>query len=870
VTAWPIRAPLRAVVVALVLLAAAGVALARMRLDPEVEGMLGGPAARTYGEVAERFGWRERAFVLIEAERPGQGERLLAAGAALRDALLSPDASSDREAGSENPCAAVEFGAPLSDTETSAVDLLFPYGFVLLQDPAALERLLTPAALVARFEQQLGRLSLPGLGEQDRAFLEDPLGLRPLLAARLVGMRGGYRFAADSTAFLDADKRALLVVVRGHADPDADSTRSALAAQRLAGAIRRGIDAARLRLGPAAEDLRFGTTGACVFADESARQVRDDLILSLSVSFVLAAFLLAIGLHLRIDRVLLLIVPTLWGSAVGIGAFVALRAEVSALSFGCAAILIGLGIDFTIHVTTAALQHRSRGARVAAALFRAFRETRGRLALAACTSAAAFLAFLSSDAGFLRDMGIMTTAGLVTCLAAPFLLLPVILGPMLARLPRGGGVATGAPSFRLMGRLAEIATSRPRTVVVAWAALVLAAVAWVAIEPPRREDDLRNLHARDSQALATQRRMGELFGGSFEPILVLVRGGEDPLDLVDRCARIESALAPMTTARAGANAPLVAALSIADLLPAREVQERILATLAAADPAELERSVRAALDEVFVPDELPRAYLDGLGRALRLERPVLPDDLRRGPLAPLVERFLPPAANDRPTDHALVVLQPSAELWDGDARAAVLGRVHRAIDDLPGVVGLTGLLPTAVESAELVVGNFTRVAGLTLLAVLLVLVVRYRDPGRILLVLAPSAVGVALVAALFSLLDVRLNLMNVGVLPMVLALGIDDGIHVVEHAGPRGRRRPLGDVLESTGTGVLLTSFTTMVTFGSLAWSRSRGLASVGLLSFLGIGLCLLASLILLPALLAWSDRRRLAAPAGRVDHPSE
>ena len=62
-------------------------------------------------------------------------------------------------------------------------------------------------------------------------------------------------------------------------------------------------------------------------------------------------------------------------------------------------------------------------------------------------------------------------------------------------------------------------------------------------------------------------------------------------------------------------------------------------------------------------------------------------------------------------------------------------------------------------------------------------------------------------------------------------------------------------------TGVLLTSVTTMVTFGSLALSENRGLASVGLLSAIGIGACLIASVVVLPALLQLSRGRSRNGP---------
>ena len=61
----------------------------------------------------------------------------------------------------------------------------------------------------------------------------------------------------------------------------------------------------------------------------------------------------------------------------------------------------------------------------------------------------------------------------------------------------------------------------------------------------------------------------------------------------------------------------------------------------------------------------------------------------------------------------------------------------------------------------------------------------------------------------------------------------------------------------ATGTAVLLSALTTMVTFGSLGLSANRGLASIGYLSFFGIGGCLLAALYVLPAVLELRARRR-------------
>ena len=53
-----------------------------------------------------------------------------------------------------------------------------------------------------------------------------------------------------------------------------------------------------------------------------------------------------------------------------------------------------------------------------------------------------------------------------------------------------------------------------------------------------------------------------------------------------------------------------------------------------------------------------------------------------------------------------------------------------------------------------------------------------------------------------------------------------------------------------------MSSLTTMIGFGSLMLYRMQGMASLGLLLFVGVGFCLLASFTLLPAVIAMFAKR--------------
>ena len=89
------------------------------------------------------------------------------------------------------------------------------------------------------------------------------------------------------------------------------------------------------------------------------------------------------------------------------------------------------------------------------------------------------------------------------------------------------------------------------------------------------------------------------------------------------------------------------------------------------------------------------------------------------------------------------------------------------------------------------------------------------------------------------------NLANFFSVPILIGIGVDNGIHLV-HRGREGDGAHLGD----TTRGVFLTSMTTAIGFGCLSFASHRGLQSLGQVMAIGSLAVLAASLLVLPALL--------------------
>ena len=118
---------------------------------------------------------------------------------------------------------------------------------------------------------------------------------------------------------------------------------------------------------------------------------------------------------------------------------------------------------------------------------------------------------------------------------------------------------------------------------------------------------------------------------------------------------------------------------------------------------------------------------------------------------------------------------------------------------------------------------------------------------NVLLTLLSPLGGGFLMFGILGMFRIPLNPANLIVLPLILGIGIDDGVHVIhDFRSQTGRYR----TSPSTINAITLTSFTSMIGFGSMLVAAHQGLVSLALVLVIGVGSCLFVSLVVLPAIL--------------------
>jgi len=143
--------------------------------------------------------------------------------------------------------------------------------------------------------------------------------------------------------------------------------------------------------------------------------------------------------------------------------------------------------------------------------------------------------------------------------------------------------------------------------------------------------------------------------------------------------------------------------------------------------------------------------------------------------------------------------------------------------------------------------------GVAALLIIGILMVFFKRMSILPFVLMPALMGLFVTAGIMGWANINLNPFNFIVLPILIGIGLDDGIHIYR------RYQELGEIkqtLATTGRSVLVTTLTTVCGFGSLSIANYHVLESMGVMAIVGVVACFVFSVMTLPAILVIRDRR--------------
>ena len=112
----------------------------------------------------------------------------------------------------------------------------------------------------------------------------------------------------------------------------------------------------------------------------------------------------------------------------------------------------------------------------------------------------------------------------------------------------------------------------------------------------------------------------------------------------------------------------------------------------------------------------------------------------------------------------------------------------------------------------------------------------------------PLFTGLALTGALMSVFNVRLNFINIVMLPSIVGIMIDHCIYLSHHILDYSKGASLKS-LQETGSAIILSALTSLAGYTSLNIAHHAGISSIATVVELGIITCTVCALFMLPAL---------------------
>lgn len=200
-----------------------------------------------------------------------------------------------------------------------------------------------------------------------------------------------------------------------------------------------------------------------------------------------------------------------------------------------------------------------------------------------------------------------------------------------------------------------------------------------------------------------------------------------------------------------------------------------------------------------------------------------------------------------------VIVYPSVGLADGRNSIAFKNDVGEVQLDSGETVYAASTSIIAAEMLELMRSESPWMVGATLTVVFLLMLVSFRSLRWAIIAMLPLLVGLLWLFGIMLLTGMMFNFYNLVVLPAILGIGEDNGVHLASRYREEGANS-VWDVLSSTGQHITVGSFTTMLGFSGLLFTTHPGLQSLGTMAVIGIGMTLVTGLTFLPALIQWLE----------------
>ena len=652
--------------------------------------------------------------------------------------------------------------------------------------------------------------------------------------------------------------------------------------------------------------VRAGLTGTIPLGRDEMVSVQNDSMMITMIALIGILILFIVAFRMLVSPILAiitLIIGVIWA----LGVAWPLVGSLNLMTSMMAVVLVGLGIDFSVHIISTYTEMRHKGDDVITSLKATFSKSGPGIMTGGLTTAAAFLTMLVARTDGMKELGLTLGVGIIMTMLAAMLILPTMLVIRERVKSRFGKkkkiVEPRDVSYQSLGTFAEWLFKNWKLGIIFL--LLLMAIFGYRGSKITMDYNYLNMEPAGLESVELQDKMIEAFDISADFALITA-------ETLDEVQKITEAAKDMNTAGM--------VQSIIDYLPPEAEQKsraglvseirktmqqesvkkssRINASTIVNELYRLEENIFEIQDLAYIGGQ-DKVYLksallvgalpdedDPSLKSLNAKLSDLMNDTSIGLLNNIVENIdeklknAPTEIGIFQTDFAnnykekviamagsesitiqglpegiknqfvgksgknfLISIFPKQNVWDFD----YLKRFSKELAEIdPRATGLPPIFNTLMDEIG---EDGARATKLAILVIFFVLLIDFRSIKKTILAMIPLVIGIVWMVGVMEVSGLQLTLLNIMAIPMIIGIGIDYGVHIVHRYQIEGRNAH-SRVFASTGRAILLTSITTMLGFGSLWFATYRGLGSMGIALFIGVGTCFLATVIVIPVII--------------------
>lgn len=631
-----------------------------------------------------------------------------------------------------------------------------------------------------------------------------------------------------------------------------------------------------------------GLTGMLVVCKDE--MVTSEQGLALSMLIAASLILLLLILAFRMYSVPLisgipLFVGILW--TMGLAGFTIKRLNIMTAMY--MVVLLGLGIDYAIHLLTAFMQERDSGNDFTTSVGNSLKNSGVGIFTGALTTAVAFFMLVIARSDVVRELGVIAGFGIISEFMAMIIMVPALLGFRNCRLTKKGKAESKlleklTPRFRIIPSLGTKIKNHPSLfILVMLAAGILLATQAGKVEV---EGNMMNMEAKGLESIELQDLMVEEFGMAPDVMSITMTDLDEMRPLSKRIKKLASvkAVESLTpyypsieeqSVRADLSkkfkeeiAPQTPEHSVDTGLLIEEIlqlEDNLLEMSDLAFMAGMDRMVHklsiltgrneegqkvaeTVIDRLIAAIEENPESAAGLVYFQRAFVPSFKEKLitmanTEEIAIDMIPPFILDSFRSRDGKDYLMNIIPTQNPWNEKYRKIFTSQLETITDRS------TGMVLAANQMLDIANQDGIRAAIAALIAIFILLIIDFRNIKLSVVTLLPLLFAFISLFGIMAITGIKFDFINIIAVPLLIGIGIDDVVHFNHRYLLEGKGN-MDRVVAKIGRAVLLTTITTIIGFGSFIPSVMRAMRSTGIVLSIAMALAFLYSILLHPAVL--------------------